>query len=165
MAQQVIPNDVLVTGSLRVQGSVNVPSGSFGNDDIEAGADIATTKLQHRRNILYAQAWVTGTDNVDEDRAVARVYGTTGTLIACYARNRVAPGGSDTTTVDVQKNGASVLSAPISLATADGVTYKAGTFSGTSLAAGDRLSFVINATGSTPGEGIEAVLVYDELAD
>jgi hypothetical protein len=121
---------------------------------------IAASKNERAISICYSQA--RGVDNVDARTIVHRVHGAVGTLKSVSAKNAVTAQNSDTTTVDLLLNGSSMLTAPISIAAADTTDLKSGTLASDTLAVGDILEVVTNATGSDPGEGIAAFVEIDE---
>lgn len=152
MGQQiVIPNDVLVQGTLTA--TTNVPSASTVNDAKVAayagtGSGVQASKLQQRFQPCYAQPGASS--SADEQKIIHVVRGTAGSILAFKAGAVAVLVGDDTCTVDLKKNGTTVLSAPISLASSDtNRVAKTGTLSVSTLVAGDVLEVFVDVTHST----------------
>ena len=126
-------------------------------------AGINTTKNNHRQHARYAQP---NTTAVTETRPIWITYGTSGTLVKFRAGSIVANIGAATVTVDLWKNGSSILSAPITLNSSDTARtpVDVGSFTSTTTAAGDWFDAVITATagGGTLATGVYAELIVDE---
>lgn len=163
--------DVYVTGNLSSK-TMSIPSGTVDNDDVAAGAAIATSKMLHRIVIPYWQA-----DGADIAAAIVPVYTcrvATAEIIAIEVAVVDAPsGGNEGFTVDLHiadegaPTPASVLDAV--------VTYDddqtdcevlAGTISSADLVAGDSLLIVVAILGATgaKGQGLIVTLTIDESA-
>jgi len=167
MAQAVIPGDLLVTGSLIASSGVYSGTTSVTNSMVSATAAIASTKLQHRRAKVDSLANQGATPSAVR-RVIARVYGATATLVA-FRVGLVNVLASGTTTVDLYKNGVSVLSATVQLNSTPGTggtAYDsvAAAFSSTALVAGDVLEVVGTVSAPSGGGGWYTNLVYDEDA-
>lgn len=150
-------------GVNRFVGQTTLPAASIGNEEIEESAAIEATKLDHQIELFYSQ--IVGTDNVDETKLVHVVFGLTGEIVAVHAANQVTAEASDTTTVDVKVNGTTKLDAVITLNAAATTTTTAGSLDTTALVAGDKITVVINATGTAPGEGVWVRIVIRVKAD
>jgi hypothetical protein len=149
--------DVFVAGNLGCT-SITLPASSVEADDIEANAGIEYTKLEHEHRAGYAQA---NTAAADETRAVAVIRGTTGTLLSFKAGSIAKAVGDATCTVDLKKNGTTVLSGVITLDSGNtNRVSEAGTLSVTTLAADDLLEVVIDGT---IGTGTLPTGVYCEV--
>ena len=160
-----IDSDVYVNGNLNSL-TMSIPAGTITNTAVNAAADIAATKLEHRSKILYAQE--SATNAADESRVVYCCYGATGTIIAFEAGSVVVATGNATCTVDLKKNGTSVLSAPITLDSTNTIMVaEAGTVTTTAIADGNVLEVVIDGTAGTGAlaKGIFASIVLDEKAN
>jgi hypothetical protein len=163
MAQDTINNNLYVAGNLACQ-TFTPPSGCIGDSAIAGSAGIQSTKLTARREIVLADP--SATAGASKQQTIHVIYGATGTLVD-YSAGAVVPLGSgDTYTVDLYKNGSSILTAVISLASTDGArTLKAaGGFTSTSLADGDWLEVKTTYTHSsgTAPEGVTIRLTLDE---
>lgn len=147
--------NVVFTGDVSFTAGITLP----------ANAAVETSKLQHRHQKCYSQE--IATTAADEGRVLHVVSGTSGTIKSFKAGCVVPNIGDSTVAFDLKKNGVSVLSGVVTL-TASHAAYElvAGAFSSTSVAAGDVLSVVIDATigTGTLGKGAFAELVVDELA-
>lgn len=125
--------------------SVNLPSECVEDRHVEAGAGIDSDKLEHQHRVTYGQA---NTAAVDETRIIHVVHGTTGEVIAFVAGSIAKAVGDATCTVDLKKNGTTVLTGVITLDSGNtNRVAEAGTLSGTvTLAVGDVLEVVIDGT-------------------
>lgn len=156
-----IEGDLVVTGTIAA-GNIALPASIVTNNSVQAGAGIAATKLQQQRDYCYAQE--SATDCTSEARVVRRVVGATGTLVAFRAGNVVAAGAATTVTVDLKKNGSTVLSSTITLdnTTTAYTTVAAAGFTSASLVAGDVLEIVITLAGSNEPKGVFAQVTLRE---
>jgi hypothetical protein len=164
--QSRIESDLFVAGTLTAR-SFSPPALSVGNAAVAsaaAGAGISDLKLEHQHHFAYAQA---NTTAVTITIPVKAVYGTVGALISLKAGTIVACIGAATITVDLKKNGTTMLTAPITLNSSNTArVMAAATISVTAMAAGDFLELVITATagGGTIGTGLLVQGVVTENA-
>lgn len=145
-------------------GGLSVPALAVGNSAIAAAAGIEASKLQHQHQPVFAQPNTTATS---ETRALHVCYGATGTVIAFRAGSIAINAGAATVTVDIKKNGTSILSAPITLNSSNtNRVVAAGTISTPGLVAGDLLEVVTVATagGGTLATGVYAQAIITEAA-
>ena len=144
-------SEVVRCDTLNVSQAATIPASTVVDSYIDSGADIAANKQEITlRWIALAQAH--GTASTDERRCVHNVLGVTASLISVRAGVLVAAAGNSTVTVDVYKNGSTVLSSVITLNSSTVIrTETSGTLSTspTSLAVGDCLEVVIDATVGT----------------
>lgn len=142
----VFVGDVRIEGNLSVTGTSYQSAASITNASVASNAEIASTKVKHRRTGFYSD--IIGTDVVTSGRVLYRCYASVGTILKAYCGSVVAAGAATTVTVDIKKNGTTVLSATIVLDNGN-TAYVAeeGTLSVTSLVAGD----VITATWTLSG--------------
>lgn len=154
----VVYGDLVVTGGLSIGGSVSLPTGTVNNDNVATAAAIAASKCQREAMIPVSRAGTAVTETL-----IAHVVkGTTATLKYFTASNVTACAGSSTVTVDLQKNGVSVLSAVLTLNAATGTRGEAqATISTPALVDGDVLEVVITATQS--GADALATGVYAQI--
>lgn len=162
MAQSRIEGDLFVNGAIACTG-FSPPASSITNAAVEAAAGIVATKLEHQDHSVYAQA--NGTNNTAKRQVVKIVYGATGDIIAVKARNTTTATAPDSTTVDVYKNGTTVLSAVITLNAAAGTTVLSGTLSVSTLVAGDVLEVVTALSGTNVGQGVAVDVITREDAN
>lgn len=152
--------DLYVAGNLSAS-SFSAPAGSVTNAMVAASAGIDATKLEHQHRPIYAQNGTASSVTVP----LHCVRGATGTLLQVQAGTIAACAGAATITVDVKKNGTTVLSSAITLDNGNTARVaEAGTLSVTSLVAGDLLEVVITATagGGTLGTGLWVQLTLEE---
>lgn len=146
--------------------SILLPSGAVTAANIAAAAGVEATKLEHQHREIYQQE--SDTTSVSEDRVVHVVKGTTGDLKTFRAGSVVANIGAATITVDLHKNGSTILTAPISLDSGDAAyALVAGVISSEPVVADDVLEVVVVATagGGTVGKGVFASLdVFEDVS-
>lgn len=156
-----IPANVRVAGSFSCE-TMAIPSGTLTNAGVAAGANLDADKLEHRFRVLFNQ--VHGSAATAERRPVFQANGT-GVINRVSAGSVVACVGGATITVDVKKNGTTVLTASIVLDNGN-TAYVAedGTLSVTALAANDILEVAVTVAtgGGTLGQGLFVVLDIDE---
>ncbi len=146
--QTVIPTDVYVKGSLTAD--TNTPSsGSVTDAKVAAyagtGTAIQAAKVQFRSNKTYSQE--SGTNAATEKHVLHIVIGTNAAVNSFKAGAVTVLTGDDACTVDLKKNGTSVLSAAIALASGDSNRVaKAGTVSVAAAVAGDCFEVIVTAT-------------------
>lgn len=141
-----IEGDLQVTGRI-FAGSLTVPAGSVSNAGVAADAEIAASKMTHYVYPTYAQANGAATT---ETRTL-HVAVAAGEVLSVWAGSIAKAIGDSTVTVDIKKNGASILSSVITLDSGNTARVKeSGSLSGTvTLAAGDWIEAVITATVGT----------------
>lgn len=142
--------------------AITLPASCVGNSNVQAGAGIQASKLQHVFHPVYGQPG--GSASTTERKVVSVVRGATATALSFAAGVRTACSGGATLTVDLLKNGTSILTGTVSLSSATAYSVNAGTLSSTSLVAGDVLEVSVTATagGGTVGSGVFAVLSLAE---
>ena len=139
-----------------------VPSaGCILDAHVAANAKIAASKLQHQHREVYAQE--SDTTAAAEQRVVHVVKGTAGQVRTIKAGCVTPCVGDATITVDLLKNGASILTATFDLTSAQSAyDLVAGTIDDDTLAGGDVLEvdIAVSAGTGTLGKG---VFVYVDL--
>lgn len=162
----------VIEGALYVRGeisstSLDIPAGTIVNADVAAAAAVATTKLRHRNQLLFADG--SGTTAATGSRIIGIVEGTVGSIIEVRACAITANLSGATVAVDIHKNGSTVLSGTIALndtqadlAVVDGTS----SISSAALARGDVLEVVLTATagGGTLALGVAVQVTIDEDA-
>ena len=153
-----IEGDMYVAGSLTAR--TNTPSDlAVTNAHIAAAAAIAATKLQHQFKKVVSQDEDTAA--ADDGRVIHVVHGATGTVTAFQAGSVAAATGTDTCTVDLHKDGTTILTGVITLDNANAAyTPEAGTIDSGSVVAGDVLEVIFNATA---GDGTLPTGVYASM--
>jgi hypothetical protein len=157
------PGDLIVLGRL-LAGSMTLATNSVYDATVVAAANIAASKLEHQyQPVIPISNHATGA-------AVMRlpaynVRGATGTITRFAISASVPAAAAGSATVDLLKNGTSVLSAPIVLddTVAANVDVVA-TISTPGLVVGDRLDVSVTAIAGTPPKGVGAWLQIREKA-
>jgi hypothetical protein len=158
-----IEGDLYVAGSIGAR-SMTAPAGSVNNAAVAANAAIDPSKLGHQRRIGYGQP---NTAATTETRPIFVCRGATGAILAIHAGSIVAAIGAATVTIDLKKNGATVLTGVVTLNNANTARVAvAGTLATTTLVAGDWLELVITATagGGTLPTGLFVMVTLNEDA-
>lgn len=147
MAQNTINGDTYFNGTLTAK-AVTLPASTVTDAGVAGGAGIQASKLQHQYEKVLAQDG--GVNAAALTRALHAVKGATATIIEVAAGAITPLTGNDTCTIDVRKNGTTVLTAAIALANTD-VAYalKTGALTTTSAVAGDVFTVVVTATHNT----------------
>lgn len=143
MGQTRFDQDVHVNGTLSAK-TLDIPASTIVDADVSSAADIGQGKLEHQHAKHYSQANAAASD---ETRMLHVVYGASGTILDFRAGSIAKAVGDSTVTVDLKKNGTTVLSSVITLDNANtNRVAEAGTLSVTTLTNGDVLEVVIDAT-------------------
>lgn len=146
-----IPGDLVVEGRIIPQDGITLP----------ATQQLAQTNLSSQHNKTYQQNGTAASETV----VMHEVCGATAVLKSVRAGSVAVAVGAATVTVDVKKNGTTVLSAVITLDTGNTVYIgEAGTITVSSAAVGDVYTAVIVATagGGTLPTGLWVSLVVNE---
>lgn len=160
----------IVDGSLQVRGqlacnSFVIPAGTIVDASVSASAGIVSEKLEQQYLPLFTQP---NTTAAAETRVIHVVRGTTGTIEAFRAGSIAKNSGAAVVTVDLKKNGSSVLSAVITLDNANtNRVAEDGVIASPNVVAGDVLEVVITATagGGTLATGVFAQACVQETAN
>ncbi len=157
---------VYMQAGLVVSGTGTVfPDDSVGNAAIKEAEPIGATKLQHRHVARMAQVHGSA---ASAERRIAHIARGAGVLTEVKVSLLVAAVGGATVTIDVKKNGATMLtgtvgltSADVAYATASGVVSGGGAY-----AAGDVIEIVqtVAAGGGTLPQGVCTELILTEAA-
>jgi hypothetical protein len=152
-------------GTFTFSDGVTLPADSVGDRQVDASSPIAANKLGRRMSRTYAQA--NGASIASATQRIHRAYGATGSIVAvrCEVTGVVGSGGGMSVTVDLKKNGASVLTAVMTIdATTVLDTPVDGSVSADTFASGDYLELVVTATagGGTLPQGLFVDLIIDE---
>lgn len=126
-----------------IAGAFTPPNSCITNAAVLAGAGIDASKLDHH----HAKHGSLAGSAVDGNHAIHAVCGATATAIAFKAWCITPATGSSTCTVDLKKNGTSVLSAVITLDSSSVArTVEEGVITTASAVAGDVYEVVLTAT-------------------
>lgn len=164
MATSRFEGDFHVAGNLGCK-TFTPPLNCIKNASIEADAGIDADKLEHRFTRGWSQPNTTATA---ETRTIHVVYGATGNVVAFRAGSIAKCVGDSTVTVDLKKNGSSILTSVITLDSGNtNRVVEAATISSASLAVGDWLEIVIaiSAGTGTLATGVYAEAIIDEDAN
>lgn len=141
--------------------------GCIENKHVDEDAGLGAAKLEHQHRSCYAQESAT-TAAAGKDEVIHVVVGETGTLKAFSAGCVVANIGDAVVSVDLHKNGVSVLDAAIAINSGH-AAYEvvAGTIDTLPVVVGDVLEVVVTvaADGGTLGKGAFASLDLFEDVD
>jgi hypothetical protein len=158
-----VDGDMIVSGELKC-GTFVPPTNSFGNSNVKTTDPITANKLYHQHQKALGQKH---TDTAAAERRVIHVAVDAGTLISFEAMATVANIGDSTVTVNLYKNGSSILSSVPSLTSSNAAFARvAGTFSNAAYVAGDVFEVVITISAGTGtlAKGVNGVLISRELS-
>ena len=145
MASMTIQSNTHVNGHLSAN-TMTIPASAVTKDSILAGTGIEAADMEHVFRPHFSQP---NTAATSETRAVHVCRGA-GTILSFEAGSIAKAVGDSTVTVDLKKNGTTVLSAVITLDNANtNRVAEAGTVTVTALADGDVLEVVTVATAGT----------------
>jgi hypothetical protein len=146
-----LDGDIIIRGALRVTGQTS----------LSGGADIPASDLEHQHRCVYAQP--SGSASAAGSSVVHVVDGSVGTLKAFKAGSISACTGDAAITVNLHKNGVSVLSAAIVLdSTNTARVVETGTISSVTVVAGDVLEIIVTVNAGTGALG-NGVFAYVDL--
>jgi hypothetical protein len=170
VAVDTIQNDLVVLGNFSAKG-VTLPPSSVNDSQVAAAAGIQAQKLQHQYEALFVQYAGTpaSTTTATNDQLVIHVVrGATATPIDFKAGLVTACTGAATVTVDLWRNGVTILTAVITLNNAQSAyqLVAAAGFSNTSWVVNDVIEVKVTAVagGGTLGKGLFANLHMREDA-
>ena len=157
-----VPSDLHVEGQITGESMV-VPANAVTDSSVSSVAAIQATKVVHQQLRSYAQPNTTATT---ETKTIHVARGS-GNVTEFYAGSIAINAGAATITVDLKKNGVSILSSVITLNSSNTARVAvAGTISSASYVAGDWFEVVATATagGGTLGTGVFAQMTAQEAA-
>lgn len=164
MPQNIDYADELHVGQHQFELAPKVPDGSFGDSQIGSTNPIDATKLKHQHVKVHAQPYGTAAAS---ERKVVHVARSAGSVAAIEVGVVVAAVGAATVTLDVRKNGTSVLTSPVSLTSSQAAYSKVnGAISVAAYSSGDVFEIVLTATagGGTLPQGVFCDAVFREGA-
>jgi len=165
MSTNTIQGNLYVNGNMACK-TFTPPAGSVGDSAIPSGANLDADKLQHRWRPELTQ--LHGTAATAERRIVHTVKGATATIKSMLTTLSVIASGDRTVTIDLYKNGSSILTAPYVINSSNAAYSEESPlgFTSTSLVQGDKLEIVQALGGSTGNypQGVSTVLDVDEDA-
>lgn len=108
--RNIVDGDLSVRGTLTM-GAIKLPDGSVGDAEFDPTDPLSAVNQQHQFNRMYVQGKSTDTV-ISETRPIHLAFGA-GTAIVIRAGVVDACVGNATITIDLKKNGASILSSTI----------------------------------------------------
>lgn len=162
--RSVVEGEYLYRDAITFVTAPAVPASSFGNTEFDGTDPLATAKQVHRYVRSLSQAH--GSAAAAERRIVHRCHGA-GSIVAVRVGVAVACIGDSTITVDVKKNGTTVLSAPVVLDSGNlAYTAEGGALSVTTTAADACLEVIVTVSAGTGtlGQGLSVDVIVDEAA-
>jgi len=153
MGLSTVDGDLYVRGTFRA-GTVTLPNSSVGNTQINSSDPIAATKLDHQYCPVFRQAHGTA---ATAERRVIHVAQAAGSVAGIGVGVVVACIGDSTITVNLYKNGSTVLSAPVVLDNSNtAFAIEAGAISSASYSADDVFEVVVTVSAGTGtlGQGL-----------
>lgn len=163
MATSVIDGDVQVRGTLTPKG-FSCPAGAIGSANFSGSDPLESAKQKHRHVGRLNQ--VHGSAAAAERRA-CHVARSAGSVLTVQAGVVVACVGDSTITVDVRKNGASILTGTITINNTHAAYAKvSGVVNTAAYVAGDVFEVVVTVSAGTGalGQGLFVDVVFDEAA-
>lgn len=157
----VVESDLIVRGTLRPTG-FSAPADCIGDTNFNGSDPLSTGNQDHLHTKEFAQVGTSASET-----KVIHYARAAGSVTGFRAGSVVANIGAATVTVDLKKNGTTVLSAVITLDNANAAyTAEAGTISSASYVSGDVFTVVTVATagGGTLATGVYAAADFDEAA-
>lgn len=162
MAEQTrVSGDLVVIGEILGATGIDYPSGSIVNADISGSAAIAASKSQRSISVHIFQSGVCADETI-----IARIIkGATGILKHFTCACVISSNGDSSVTLDLKKNGVSVLAGMVTLNAGTGTTEVVAVITTTAVVDGDILTVVINGewSGSDAlASGVFAQIDLDE---
>lgn len=145
MTESVISGDLVVRGRVVPQ-QISLPADCVQTGQVPTGANLSQSKLQHRHTVSRSQNGTAAAETRSLYRAVLP-----GTVLNVIVGSIAAAIGDSTVTVDIKKNGTTILSSPVTLNSSNTARVGvAATLSGTpALVAGDWLETVVTVSAGT----------------
>lgn len=153
-----------VDGQLSAE-SIILPDDTVGNAAVGTLSPIGAEKLQHQYAVTLALC-NHATDFAGPDRrALHKVYGAAGTVLAFSAWSTVLAGATTTVTVDLLKNGTTILTSTITLDSTNTIyVAEDAVISSAAVVAGDVLECNATISGTNEPKGVAVRLVWREDA-
>lgn len=143
-----ITGDTVFVDRLIPQGGIDLSTNCVGDEQFKTSSPLAAEKQQHQYTKTYAQA--SATTAAAESRVVHVVRGATAEIIAFVAGLVGACVGDATVSLNLKKNGTTVLSSVVTLNNGHSARQTvAGTLSTTALVAGDVLEVTVTVSAGT----------------
>ena len=160
MTQRLV-GDTHVDGTLTAK-ALNIPSGTVDNSDVQGGAGIEASKLEHQFQKEFAQE--SSATPTTETKVVHVVRGATADFVS-FACGMVDTGTSGSVTVDVKKNGTSILSSPVTVDFNDADrAILTGTITTTTAVVGDVIEITITDSSSDGSGAFGQIVIREDAA-
>ena len=150
-------------GAVTFGSTVTLPAGTVKDASVEAGTGIAATKSEHQFSVTVVQTGAAA----DLTSIAHAVYGATCTVIGVKAGSVTIGVGAGACSVDVLKNGTTILTAPIVLDSGNTAYIpEDGTISVAAGVADDvyTVTFDETAGGGTSPTGVYCTITFQEDA-
>lgn len=158
------PGDMHVRGHLTAD-TMSVPGGAVGNEQWDPGNPLSAINQDHQYMPVYAQKHGVA---VADERMPLHVANGDGTLVAVYVGVVVKPVGDSEVTVDILKNGTTVLTIVFTVDnTITNFIREAASIDDDDVEAGDVFEVVVDATvgtGTLP-QGLFVQAIFRESAE
>lgn len=158
------PDNVTIAGRL-IAGQFDMPAGAVSDTSVESGANIDADKLEHTHRKIYSLSGTAASVTIP----IHSVIGATARRLQVVAGSIAIAVGAATVTIDVKKNGTSVMTGA-TVHTLDSSNTarvaEALSIATTTAVAGDLFELVIVATagGGTIPTGLFVEFQIDEVA-
>lgn len=159
----------IIQGALHVNGALSAssftpPTGSVTKESIAASAGIETSKMVHKHRISFPMDSRAAGGTAAGTYRIHTVLGATGTLQKFKAGFATKP-ASGNYQVDLHKNGASILSAVLTLdSSITNDVPEVAVISSMAVAVDDRIEIVLADNSAASEAGFFAILEIDEAA-
>jgi hypothetical protein len=157
-------DDLYVTGAARFGGPVGLPASTLANESWNPSSPLAATNQQHQYAEVHGQAHGS---SASAERRVLFIAHAAGTLVAFKVTQVVAATGDSTATVNLLKNGTTVLSASVVINNSRAAfAVQTATIAAAAYAAGDvfEIQITVSAGSGTLPQGVSALAVLREAA-
>lgn len=156
MPQGRIYEDFMFTGDVVFSGAVTLPGNVIRDAQVRTDAAIAAQKLEHQNVVVWSQA-----STMTTERRAVYVAAAAGTIQSISFGSATVCTGDATFTIDVKKNGTTILTTPVVLDSGNSVfALESATLAAAAYVAGDVIE--VDATAS-PGTGALGVRAFGRL--
>jgi hypothetical protein len=158
-----LDGNVHVAGNLTAN-SLSLPANAV--TDVSVLGPIGADKLEHQHQITAVLS-NHGVDAATTRRALHKLFGATGEMVAFRAWASTPAGATTTLSIHLKRNGSNITSAPIVLDNGQAAfaAVDAPGFTSTALVAGDVLEVDATLTGTNEPQGVSVQLIVREDAD
>lgn len=163
-SQNLVDGDLTVRGTLKPT-ALSAPASCIGDTNIDGSNPITALKQQHQHQKTYKQS--NGSASVSDRQVIHVAYGATGSVVAVRAGVVTAQVGGATLTIDLKKNGTSILTGTFQVTSAQAAfALVGGSIASASYVTGDVFEVVVTAAtgGGTQGQGLFVDVIFREDA-